>query len=627
MSFGQRWRTLRHFRPQQVLWRGYQRGLARFCAIASQPLETALSKHGYEATNAPDLALHRIAPDAARLARARAISEGRFTFLNRTANYSQGIDWAADGFDRLWRFNLHYFDFGLDLALAYYATRDVQYAERFIAVSSDWLASCPLGKGDAWHPYPLSLRLVNWIWAWHLFGEAIASFKPAMLRSMAAQARYLRLHLERDIGGNHLIKNVKALVMAGAFLGDTRIMHAGLSRLKAQILVQVLPDGAHFERSPMYHEQVLQDLSEVAWYLRTTQGQTLPWLDSAIARMADWLMRVTFPDGEIALFGDSAHGISPRPGAILALVNGILGTDYPSEDDAFANVLVGSRCGRRQLGDRVELLPDSGFFVTRHKDHVFVLDCGPFAPDELPAHGHCDALSFELCLGAERFIVDSGTFAYTGSRRPHYRGTAAHNTVAIPSREQSEIWGDFRAGRRARIVKRTLAEAGCGYWMEVAHDGYMPLVHMRQIWYVPGAFWLIADTLEGKVPPGSTSRLHVHPDRTVLPSECGAILHGEDANLQVCALGGELRWEEGSYSERFGHEVLCQVLVQELDRMGKAAFLLVPSTHPVALERVSPDSYVVTIGETQRYILEPGVITLKPESEEKSSLPVDITAQ
>jgi uncharacterized heparinase superfamily protein len=551
--------------------------LARLSGALSSPLEAALSRGFTPAEIAPDPAFRPVPPDPALLGRAQEVVEGRFTFLNQEADFSRGVDWTAGGFGRLWSFNLHYFDFGFDLAQAFQATREQRYAQRFCELAEDWIAKSPVGRGDAWHPYPLSLRLVNWIGAWHVFGEAIAPSKPALARSMALQARYLSLHLERDIGGNHLVKNAKALAMTGAFLGDTRLMERGIRLLEAQIRHQVLPDGGHFERSPMYHVQVLQDLAETAWYLKAVRARAVPRIEEAIASMSRWLSDMTLPDGEIPLFGDSAHGIVPRPASVLSLSAAALGVTHP---------------GDAEDASPVKLLPDSGFLVTRHQDQVMVLDCGPFAPDELPAHGHCDALSFELCLGAERFIVDSGTFAYTGPRRSHFRGTAAHNTVAIPGREQTEIWGDFRAGRRARIIDRKLVETGSVYKLSAAHDGYHPLIHRRELYVVPGVFWLILDTLDGGAAPHAQSRLHVHPDRMLALTPEGALIRGKDAQLQILTLGGGLDEEVGSYSERFGSERPCRVLVQKLDASGRAAFLLVPDARRASL-RIDPTEGVI----------------------------------
>ena len=69
------------------------------------------------------------------------------------------------------------------------------------------------------------------------------------------------------MGGNHLVKNLKALVGLGVFLGDDRLVAHAASHLERQIGVQVLADGGHYERSPSYHCQVLGDLIDVAGLL------------------------------------------------------------------------------------------------------------------------------------------------------------------------------------------------------------------------------------------------------------------------------------------------------------------------------------------------------------------------
>lgn len=617
MSLGLRWRTLRHFRPQQVMWRVYQRLLAKACELGSRPFDAVLSKGLPLEVLPPSIAVHPIPRDTDLLTRADEILVGRFSFLNRTADYAKGIDWGASGFDRLWRFNLHYFEFGLDLALAYHVTGDHKYAERFKATVSDWIVRSPLGRGDAWHPYPLSLRLINWLWAWYLFGDAIRDVQPAMARSMLLQTRYLTLHLERDIGGNHLIKNLKALVMMSAFAQDTRLLESALGLLERQVQLQVLADGGHFERSPMYHVQVLQDLAEVAWYLRATYERILPWLDAALVAMSGWLCELTLPDGEISLFGDSAHGIVPRPGAVLALVNATLGTEFSSEYGTSpliaaltATTTLDSQTDRVSSLQSVKLLRESGFLVTRNQNHHLVLDCGPFAPDELPAHGHCDALSFELALGNERFIVDSGTFAYTGQRRSHFRGTVAHNTVSIPGQEQTEIWGDFRAGRRARVMEQRLEAAGVGFWASMAHDGYRPRIHQRELWFVPEVFWLIRDSLQGGMVEGAASRLHVHPDRIVESSSDGVLVIGSHDALRIITWGGEMTWEDGAYSERFGSESVCRVLVQALDPSGVAYTLLIPGGRDARLSLLD-DELVVEVEGRGRYGVRSGEIVLQ----------------
>ena len=124
-------------------------------------------------------------------------------------------DWAQPGAPLLWRFHLHYWDWAWALAAAARATAmaaaDVIGArEWFTELWTSWQAAVIPGRGDAWLPYPASLRA----WSWCGLHRPLVAGTPieqAFTASLAAHAGFLRRHLETDVGGNHLIKNLKAL--------------------------------------------------------------------------------------------------------------------------------------------------------------------------------------------------------------------------------------------------------------------------------------------------------------------------------------------------------------------------------------------------------------------------------
>ncbi len=85
------------------------------------------------------------------------------------------------------------------------------------AVIAGWLDAFELPALPAWHPYPMSGRIVAWCAALSREGW-LASLRPALLRSLSRQARLLRRSVEHDIGGNHVLRNATALVVAGVCL-------------------------------------------------------------------------------------------------------------------------------------------------------------------------------------------------------------------------------------------------------------------------------------------------------------------------------------------------------------------------------------------------------------------------
>ena len=91
------------------------------------------------------------------------------------------------------------------------------------------------------------------------------------------------------MGGNHLVKDLKALAGLAVFFADDGLLGQTLDRLSAQLAVQVLPDGGHFERAPAYHCQVLGDLIDVDGLLRAAGRAPGPELTAAIERMRRWL--------------------------------------------------------------------------------------------------------------------------------------------------------------------------------------------------------------------------------------------------------------------------------------------------------------------------------------------------
>ncbi len=385
-------------------------------------------------------------------------SADEFRFLNRRKSIDlQNIDWRACEQSKLWRYNLHYFD--------YLHSGGVDFDTKCRLIDR-WIESNPPGTPDAWEPYPLSLGCVNWI---KLFASQGAGFSPSttQLRSLVSQTCWLENNLEFELRANHLLKNTKAMVFSGVYLGDktgARQLENGLELLLQQCKEQISNDGGHFERSPMYHCIVLEDLLDVI-DLQTSNAGVLPAgavadISETISRAVTFLARILAGDGDIPLFNDSAFAIASRPGRLIARANTLLGGSPANSD-----------------GPGIVELPDSGFYGYRDGGDSILIDCGPFGPTCQPGHAHCSALGYELCLDGERLVVDTGVDRYEDDAfRLFTRSTAAHSTVRVDGADQSEIWRSFRVARRAEIVaaemraKQTTAALCSAAHMMVTQD-------------------------------------------------------------------------------------------------------------------------------------------------------------
>jgi uncharacterized heparinase superfamily protein len=325
----------------------------------------------------------------------------------------------------------------------------------------------------------------------------------------------LERNLEYHLLGNHILKNAKALVFGGAFFAGAqaeRLLRKGVHLMVDETREQFLPDGGHFERSPMYHCIALEDLLDVISLASACpdliNAEAMRTLVDAAGRALQFLDDLRCGDGEIPLFNDAAFGITAPAAALLAHGRAVLGLRAGQED---------TRQGLRICK------PDTGYFGYRKGEDSFIIDCGPVGPDYQPGHAHCDTLSYELCLDGRRVVVDSGVHDYeNGALRHRLRGTAAHNTVSVDGAEQSEIWGAFRVARRARPLYADLGPwQGSRLEFRGAHDGYRRLpgrvTHERFVTMDAGGAWEITDNLSGSGQHRVESYINFHPRCSVKP--------------------------------------------------------------------------------------------------------------
>jgi hypothetical protein len=401
---------------------------------------------------------------------------------------------AGSGGERLRGFHGHYGDDVLDAARA----DDLAGAARALDA---WIDRNPPAPGDAWHPYTASTRAGNWVAALSLLPELET---PAVRESLWRQLTFVARNVEDDVLGNHVIRNARALVLGGVAFGAADLLERGVGLLERELPLQILPDGGHYERSPVYHLVVLRDLLEVA------ETTNVPGLGGALERMRSFAAGLGRPDGAPALFNDGGLDLVPALELPVA----------PSGLSLFA---------------------ETGYAVVRTPRVWLAFDCGPPSPPYLPAHAHADALSFQLWLDGAPVVVDPGTFTYEpGPQRDWFRGTRAHSTVAVDG-DQFELWGAFRAGPLPRVE---LLEASDGE-LAAAVTGRTGVRHERRL-VLDGDALTVHDRLEG------TGRRLVESSLPLAPgAELGAVPHGS----------GPASVERRPVSERFFERVDADALV------------------------------------------------------------------
>tara|TARA_R110002096_G_scaffold187706_1_gene367277 strand:+ start:491 stop:2020 length:1530 start_codon:yes stop_codon:yes gene_type:complete len=406
------------------------------------------------------------------------LGNNEFIFLNRSEGLSFPDGWNNEKLPKLWLYNLHYFE-GL--------LHDGTSQELKVSIIEQWIAENPYGQGNGWEAYPCSLRISNWI-KWYLSGHKLTECAK---KSLAIQTRFLLDTIEYHLLGNHLFANAKALVMAGLFFDGDEAHHwyeTGLEILGEQIPEQFLNDGAHFELSTTYHALLTEDIFDIIQMMQIG-GKAVPqeWINAAEKALC-WLKTMTRPDGLPPLFNDAAYGISPSL----------------SEMEAYAsNIGLKPSLGAVQ---GMNNLSASGYFRFESECYSIFGDIGPIGPSYIPGHAHCDIGNFELFAHGAPVIVDTGTSTYDAcNRRQSERSTAAHNTVQIGEDEQSEIWGAFRVGRRAKILDRLIKTDQ----VIARYLTYKKEIHERKFSFTDQLITLIDDVSSDQL---AVASLHFHPN-------------------------------------------------------------------------------------------------------------------
>ena len=508
--------TVKYLKFRQIFNRLKRRYIKRAINISPSPSVSIISRK----------------PQSFVPGQSRMLGENRFQFLNVTADVEKADDWNLTNQDKLWLYNLHYFD---DLN----AIEAIQRASWHANLIERWIHENPPGYGNGWEAYPSSLRIVNWI-KWSLIGN---SFKQQWFDSLAIQVRHLSNNLETDLLGNHLFANAKALVFAGLFFKGKESdgwYQTGLNIIEKELLEQVLTDGGNFELSPMYHSIFLLDLLDLVNIHHAYNKKQISGVKDKIPLMLYWLKSMCHPDGGISFFNDGAFGVAPSLDELL---------DYAK------------KLGIKNISEKVktlEYLKESGYIRVERENLVAMLDVANIGPDYIPGHGHADVLSFELSLFGKRVIVNSGTSIYgISSERHKQRSTLSHSTVVIDEQNSSEVWSGFRVARRANVLNIKTKQNKNNTEVSACHDGYTRLkgrpIHKRD-WNFFDNRIIIKDSISGKGVHSVNSILPLHPEVSIInPQENSVECEVNGKLVKIVFEGsGKLQVVSSQYHPEFG---------------------------------------------------------------------------
>jgi hypothetical protein len=400
----------------------------------------------------------------------------RFNFLNLEQSFSEdSLDWSFADYGMLWTYNLNYFDWLHQPGIS---------KEQGLETLSQFYATPAENNPIILHPYPTSLRIINTA----KFISKLDIKEDWLYSELLSDLKFLSSRLEYHLLANHLLENAFALYIGGLKTDQKEITQKGKKLLIYELKEQVLNDGMHYERSPMYHLIILERLLDALNFAKSFGDDLESDFKSHAIRMTGMAMNWEDID-RVPMMQDSAYDIALSVSDILEYSKRLLGEDYPFKSN-----------------DMI----DSGYRRLNSGNYNLFANVGSITPSYQPGHAHADELNFELFYNGTPVIVDVGVSTYEkNERRLLERSTSSHNCVVFGS-NSSDVWSGFRVGKRAN-VKIDLDDS---QKLMATHDGFGTLTSRTFDNTVTGQITITDELVYQSTSKGNNGKgyLHFHPD-------------------------------------------------------------------------------------------------------------------
>ncbi|MDO9575337.1 MAG: alginate lyase family protein [bacterium] len=434
------------------------------------------------------------------------------------------------------------------LGKAYWLSKDEKYAREFKNETESWIENNPVGLGVNWLcTMEVAIRVANWLCGFYFFKDSSTidnDFLIKFSKSLLLHGRHIRNNLEYGcITSNHYLSDIVGLLYLGILFPEFKESKGwkqfAIQELRNEMQKQVNPDGMDFEGSTCYHRLVLElfffstlltvinDKSFNYDYEKTAREIFGDNYVNRLYKMFEFVLYTLKPNGVMPQIGDNDSGrlhiLSEKEildmryllnfGAIFFNEPKFKLKEFGFSEDALW--IFGEKGYKRwknltscSLNDMAsKAFPDSGIYVMRDKKVFIIVHCASNGQNGNGGHNHNDVLSFELNWDGQNFIVDPGTYNYTGDceMRNLFRSSAFHNTVVFDGEEIN------RFNKRKVFQMQDEANPKVLRWetdedydiLEAEHYGYKrlknPVIHNREIRYCKKEKKLkIRDRFKGK---------------------------------------------------------------------------------------------------------------------------------
>lgn len=474
-----------------------------------------------------------------------------------------------------WELNRH-FQFAL-LAKAYYATGERKYAEELERLFLDWNRKNPFLHGISWTSVmEVAIRSIQWTIALAFLRKKGYATDGTMLVDMENgiknMAAYVAQHYSRySSANNHLLVEATAIAYAGFALDYGPWKRLAVRILDEELHKQNYEDGVNMEMALHYQTFGMEAYAQVM-HLMQCSGMKVPdtW-KNLMEKQCEFVACSMVNETQACEFGDNDEGkiVDMEGGEIhhykylLQLCSLVLDQRFESFNHLSETICwlyptskiekVGQLPMWKPLQSRTFVKGGYTFLRDNEGRVVIGIDHAPLGFGSIAAHGHADALSFQLYVDGKCILGDPGTFIYHCNikKRDEYRRSCNHNTIVVKGQEQSQMMGAFLWGKKAetKLLKSELSadndflQAEC-----VWQNGNK---HNRSFEFDKRQCLLIEDVMTASSEGVST--LILHPACQVTVEAGKAIVKRDEVEVWIEADTTPVI-EKAWYSEEYGKE-------------------------------------------------------------------------
>ena len=530
--------------------------------------------------------------------------------------FSKDIIWNKIPFgDPEWTFMLNRHKFWIYLAKAHILTTDEKYLETFKFQVNSWIDSVDIFNEEyknCARTIEIGIRCLNWIKSLNILKQSsidIESIETKMVNSLISQSKVLIDIYDdfRTLSNWGIMQNCGLISLALNYKEKYPILNEyldiALKRLEHQCKIQILPDGIHWEQSPMYQNEVLNCLLDISFDYKNLNLNIPNFILNSIKKLAYSNAYMKKPNHCQPMQGDSdetdLRDIITKSAYILN--DGYLKYfGYENVDSESIWDIKKDNISKYQ--NIITKIPDSYSRALKESGNFYLRDsfeensnylwfrCGSLGS----GHGHGEHLHFDLVCKGENFISDPGRFTYVENNidREFLRSCFAHNTTIVDNKPFSEFYGAWGITKSALTLNTYHSFNETFDYIEGGHLGYLslenPVIVNRKILYLKNNLWIIIDEFLTEGSHEYSQLFNFEPDKHPIVKNNEVFIPGISTNLFMywSDKNLSLNLKESIFSTEYNKKSSNYQLISNIKGNGNKTIFTVLSCDNIEIENI-----------------------------------------